>query len=546
MFNFYGLSFLHGVSITIILVLGFWVYSKDKESSINRFFFFSVLSVVFWLITLFLFYTISSHFWILFIGRLNFAATIVVGYFTFRFSLVFPKEIFNLRRWQRFSLRFTTVVLFLITLFTPLIDKDEFILEQSRQTIYGPLYFLFVLYFVGIMLSAVAIFVYKLRLVSDSLKRQVQYVLLGISLTAIGGFVTNIFLPFYGYQDLAKLGPISVLIFIIILTYAILKHNLFHIKVVLSEILISAFALLMLINVFMSNNAFEYIWNGMLFVVFVYFGSIMVKNVIREIEAQEQLESYSKRLKTANKKLKKLDKQKTEFMSFAAHQLRSPLTSVKGFASLILEGAFGKTPKKVKGAAEKIYEASEAMSDSVDDYLNISRIEQGRMEYNLEELDLYDLTQDVVEELKPTAYKKKLKLNLTSDKYKKYPARVDRSKVRQVINNFLDNAIKYTPEGEVKVKVERQKEKIRIFIQDSGIGMSQKTIQKLFQRYSRAEDTQGISGTGLGLFIARKMIEAQGGRVWAESEGENQGSAFFIELPLYKKSAQKNKTKDKK
>ena len=536
---------MHGVSITIILVLGFWVYSKDKKADINRFFFFSVLSVVFWLITLFLFYTVTHHSLILFIGRLNFAATIVVGYFTFRFAWVFPKEVFKLKKAPKKFLNIITLLLLLITIFTPLIDKNEIILESSRQTVYGPLYFLFILYFVMIMGSAIVVFVYKLKRAPARLKRQVEYVLLGISLTAIGGFVTNILLPYLGYQDLAKLGPISILIFILILTYAILKHNLFHIKVVLSEILIGSFALLMFVNVFMSSNAFEYIWKGMLFVVFVYFGGIMVKNIIREIEAQEQLERYSKRLKTANKKLKKLDKQKTEFMSFAAHQLRSPLTSVKGFASLVLEGAFGKTPKKVKGAAEKIYEASEAMSDSVDDYLNISRIEQGRMEYNPEELDLYDLAQDVVEELRPTAYKKKLKLTLSSDKYKKYPARVDHSKVRQVINNFLDNAIKYTPKGEVEVRVERDKSKIKIAIQDSGIGMSQKTIKKLFQRYSRAQDTQGISGTGLGLYIARKMIEAQGGQVWAQSPGENQGSTFFIELPLYKKSVQKKKSKTK-
>jgi len=358
-------------------------------------------------------------------------------------------------------------------------------------------------------------------------------------------FVTNLIMPWFGYFSLNWLGQIFTVFMVGFTAYAIFRYDLFRVKLIVTQFLIIVFSLLLLGNIFVANNILEYIWNIILFIIFLFFGDSFIKSIYRRIRTREKIEKYSRRLKRANAKLKELDKQKTEFMSLAAHQLRAPLTLVKGFSSMILEDGFGKAPEKVKKVAEKIYEASEAMSDSVDDYLNISRIEQGRMEYEMEELDLYELAQEVKEELEPTAHKKKLKLSLSSDKYKTYPVRADHSKLRQIIYNFTENAIKYTPKGKVTLRVSRQKGYVTLAIKDTGMGMSQATIKKLFRRYSRAKDNQGISGTGLGLFIARKMIEAQKGKVWAESPGEGKGSTFFIKLPVIKKD-KKKKQEDKK
>jgi len=302
---------------------------------------------------------------------------------------------------------------------------------------------------------------------------------------------------------------------------------------------------LLLLNIFTSSHVVGYIWKTFLFLLFLLLGGAFVRSVLKEIETYDQVKKYAEQLKKANARLKQLNKHKTEFMSFAAHQLRSPLTSVKAFASLILQGSLGKPSKKVEAVTQKIHDASDAMAESVEDYLNITRIEQGRMDYNMKELDAHDLAQGVVEELRANAYNKDLKLELSSDKYKKYSVQADRSKLRQIIGNFVDNAIKYTQEGEVKVRVEKKDGKVRILVSDTGMGMSEETIKKLFQRYSRADDTQGISGTGLGLYIARKMIEAQHGKVWAESPGEGRGSTFYIELPEANEGGRKER-KDKK
>ncbi|MCD4694387.1 hypothetical protein K8R62_03450 [bacterium] len=424
-----------------------------------------------------------------------------------------------------------------IVLFSPFIIKNIWLNNQGvLEIIYGGWEWVFFgEVFVLTILNFFMLFK-KRNTVSSDQRKKVDYLIMGFSFFFIMNSIFNISFPvFFNIFNLYVFGDYSTIILLSFIVYAVIKNELFGIKTLLSQSLIIIISILLLSNIFISGSLSEYIWNGVLFVSFGLFGLYFIKSMRARMESRKKIESYSRRLKGANNQLKKLDKQKTEFMSFAAHQLRSPLTSVRGFASLIQEGAFGKTPKKIKGAAEKIYEASGAMSDSVDDYLNISRIEQGRMEYNLKELDLYELAKGVVEEQQPTANEKKLKLTIISDKYKKYPTKVDHSKVRQVINNFVDNAVKYTPKGKVEVRVSRKKGRVLIAIKDSGIGMKKETIKKLFRRYSRAEDTQGISGTGLGLYIAHKMIEAQKGQVWAESKGENKGSTFFIQLPLLKK-----------
>jgi len=537
---------LEEILVVLIVVSGtllsVWVWRSDKESRLNQLFSVMTISAIFWTVFSFLGFLSDTPWNSIIFYKINAASVIIFLISSFYFYVIHFLEYKNFKKYKiigRLIFSFG-LLLILLSLFTNTIIKDVTIKSWGTEIVFGEANIFFNLYAFLVAFLVVGLLIKKYIHLPAKEKLKVQYFLVGTFLFTLFNIIFNIISPMVtdtvAYQHF---GDYSVIFLIGFTAYAIVKKNLFGIKILLTEALVIIIAILLLANIVVSDSILGYAWNSALALMFLAFGYYFVKSVRARIATRKQIEKYSQSLKTANKKLKQLDKQKTEFMSFAAHQLRSPLTSVKGFASLILEGAFGKTPKKLKGAAEKIYEASEAMSDSVDDYLNISRIEQGRMEYNLEELDLYDLTQDVVEELKPTAYKKKLKLNLTSDKYKKYPARADHSKVRQVINNFLDNAIKYTPKGKVEVKVSRQKGKIRVAIQDSGIGMSQKTIQKLFQRYSRAEDTQGISGTGLGLFIARKMIEAQGGRVWAESPGENQGSTFFIELPLLKKGKKK-------
>lgn len=246
----------------------------------------------------------------------------------------------------------------------------------------------------------------------------------------------------------------------------------------------------------------------------------------------EQLQITNTQLSTANAKLKELDQMKSQFLSFASHQLRSPLTAIKGYLSMALEGDFGVLPVKIKEIMDVIDNSAQSLIVIVNEFLDVSRIEQGRMKYEFTDVDVKKLIQEVVEELRPNVESKGLAFAFTAKENVSYLSSADVGKVKQVIGNIIDNSIKYTPTGSIKVNLAKADSKIHISVSDTGVGIDPEEIPKLFSMFSRAKDASkaNVSGTGLGLYVAKQMVEAQQGRIWVESLGKGKGSTFHIEL----------------
>ena len=274
---------------------------------------------------------------------------------------------------------------------------------------------------------------------------------------------------------------------------------------------------------------------GIVLALLIVFGILLIRNVRKEVSQREKFELLSKELGAANEKLKELDQMKTDFISIASHQLRTPLTAIKGYSSMILEGTYGDTSLKIKGAVDKIFQSAQRLIYIVNDLLDISRIEQGRFQPALEEVKIDNVLRDVVEELKPNADKKSLDLSFSvSVDDAEVKIKADPSKIRQVLTNLVDNAIKYTPSGYVKAELKKDGNGILISVKDSGAGMSQETLSNLFQKFTRAKNVAKLhtDGSGLGLYIAKQIIDAHQGKIWAESAGEGHGSRFCVELPM--------------
>jgi signal transduction histidine kinase len=200
---------------------------------------------------------------------------------------------------------------------------------------------------------------------------------------------------------------------------------------------------------------------------------------------------------------------------------------------MVLEGDFGPTTDPIKETVSKILKSTSDLVVLVGDFLDVSRIEQGRMQYNFEHFDIAEEVETVITELKPTIEKAHLTVSYDIDKNLNYAVDGDRGKLKQVIGNLIDNSIKYTPHGSIHVWLTRKENnKILITISDTGVGIKKEVLPNLFEKFSRAPDASktNILGTGLGLYIAKKMVEAHHGRIWAESAGENKGASFFVEL----------------
>ena len=251
------------------------------------------------------------------------------------------------------------------------------------------------------------------------------------------------------------------------------------------------------------------------------------------ITLQERVAHATNRLRVANRHLKELDQAKDEFISMASHQLRTPLTTIKGYLSMMLEGDAGEITPQQRAFTGYAFEGADRMVNLIADLLNVSRLSAGRFMIEAKPSDLGKIVEDEVRQLQSHAVAKNLELVYQAPKRVLPLIPLDDNKTRQVIMNFIDNAIYYTKEGKITVTVTKVEAAVRLTVRDTGIGVPLDARHKLFSKFYRAENAQTVrpDGTGLGLYLAKRVIEDQGGTIIFESV-EGKGSTFGFELPL--------------
>ncbi len=395
----------------------------------------------------------------------------------------------------------------------------------------GPLYVIFPIYFALHALIALIILMYQfVKNRNDLVLRcQIRNTMIAGTMGYVGGS-SNFFPQFF---NVYPYGNYLVILFIVFMVYGVLKYKLLSGKVISTQIFSTAIILVFLFNILRATELTEWIVNLSIFALVVFFSGLTIRSVNEEVKARHEIETLAKDLELANEHLKELDQQKSEFVSLASHQLRGPLTAVKGYASMLLDNDFGKVEGEVRDAIDKIYKSTQDLVVVVGDYLDVSRIEQGRMQYDFSEFDMKDLIATIVTELRPNIERAKLSMEFDFDTTGEFSVHADQGKIKQVIGNIIDNAIKYCPKGGIHIWLaHKTNNKVLVTISDTGVGIHPDVLPRLFEKFTRAPDASktNIMGTGLGLYVARKMIEAHHGRIWAESPGVGLGSSFFIEL----------------
>jgi signal transduction histidine kinase len=251
----------------------------------------------------------------------------------------------------------------------------------------------------------------------------------------------------------------------------------------------------------------------------------------------EQVEKDKVALKKANKRLKEIDKLKDEFVSVASHELRTPMTAIKNYLWMAINRPTKPLAEDVKKQINIAYNSTERLIHLVNDMLTISRIEGHRIELQQEEVNLNQITKATYEELTPIADNEKIDFEFIE---KSDPILVlgDRNKLREVVQNVIGNALKFTPaNGTVKIVASVEDDCARLNISDTGPGIAEANIEKLFTKFTRLEHSYSKTketGTGLGLYISKQIIELHHGKIKVESK-LNKGSTFTICLPLAKK-----------
>lgn len=272
-------------------------------------------------------------------------------------------------------------------------------------------------------------------------------------------------------------------------------------------------------------------FEGLAFRIIIFFALIVLSVLVFQLLTAE--EKRKKELFNFNKKLTELDKQKDEFISVAAHELRAPLTAIKGYISMVMEGDAGDIPEKARGFLADANAINERLIRMVNNMLNVSRIEEERMVYQWETESLSRITRTVFAQFRAEAERKDLNFSLEIPRDIKDKIYVDPDRIYEVIGNLVSNAVKYTDSGSVLIKLSQPNDTTARFeVIDTGPGISQEEQRRLFRKFYRVESSVGKTiGTGLGLYISKLLVEKFKGKIGLESE-VGKGSTFWFELPL--------------
>jgi signal transduction histidine kinase len=526
-----------GITISAMVILGFVIFFNNRTNITNQTFLLLSLAAIFYSIFNYLIFQTNSLELALWLLRLTVFFATWYAFFFFQFLYVFPLEKKTFPNWYKFGLLPLVIITAAFTL-TPLVFSNILQISQVNElniptVINGPAIPLFGALTTSLVIIGISLFTIKMWQVKSLLKRQFLFIFIGSLITFPLYIVFNFILPvIFDNPRFVPLAAVFTLPFIFFTSYAILRHKLFNIKVVGIAILVFLLSIVTFFEVVLVREINLIIYHLSIFILILSLGILLIRGVMKEVEQKEKLTELNQKLQLEYEKADKLSKFKSEFISIASHQLRTPLTAIKGYISMIIDETYGRLTKEAKKPMEDVYKSNERLIKLVNDLLNLSKLEAGKIEFEPSPHSLEKIVNEVVDELRINAQKKNL--NIKIEKTEDLPETlIDKDKIRQVVLNILDNAIKYTQRGEILIELKKKDNYQQIKISDTGEGMTEDEIKSLFQTFSRASAgiKHHLEGVGIGLYIAKKFIEMHQGKIWVKSSGTGKGSTFYIKLP---------------
>jgi signal transduction histidine kinase len=528
-----------GLVTATIALLGFIVFFNDYKSVTNRSFLAFSLAAILWNSSNFLAYYFDSLSLVTWLLRLNLFFAVWYSFSLFYFFLMYPHTKYpGKKRFRIISFLWTAIVSILVL--TPVaitkiqkLPSDTTTTNKEDVLGLGMAVFGFTVF--SLIIGGIFIFLRKYHTAPKEEKKKYAYILFGTLVTFCCYLVFNFLFPvFLNNVRLIPYGAFYTFPVVIFAGYAIIKHRLINVKVLSSEILVFMLLIGIVFEILISSSALTLFFRTSLFFLVLGVGLLLIRSVIKEVKQREELQILTKKLEEANKQLQALDKARSDFITIASHQLRTPPATIKWYLGAILSGDYGAVPKDISEQLQKAQVTNNSLISLIDDMLNASRIERGKMEFLFEETDVVAITKLTYEQLVPQATIKKLQLLYHPPDGTIPQVMADKEKLRQVINNFIDNAIKYTKEGSVSVGVSADSEQVTVRVTDTGKGMTEQEQKNLFEKYTRGKDAMThSSGLGLGLYVAKIIIEQHKGKIWADSPGEGKGSTFACSIPIH-------------
>jgi len=503
-----------GISVAAISILGFVILLNNRNSITNKTFAALAASSMIWSVVNYLSYQTNGYvtlsLWLL---RLVLFSAVWFAYCLFKLTFVFPANEFVFTKRYKYYLVPLVALVSVFTLTPYVFPKiaDIAVAGSVSKTEVLP----------GIILFGAAVFflifgsfynlIKKTLAAKPAEKPKFRLMLAGTVITFSLIIVFNFIYPAVFLDvEYIPLGGLFLVPFIGFTGYAIFKHRLFNVKNIITAVFTFFLCLVTLVEVVFAPDLPQMLLRVAVFLVALMISIMLVRNTF-ELEA-------------ANEK-------KSEFMSFASHELRSPITAIKSYATLLLEGGMGKINPDVKDGVQKILVSTNSVIALIAQYLNKAKMELGQFTYFIMPFDIAKTVRAAVDNVQVNAEQKGIFVTAKLKEDEVHNVKADENKVREAIGNILDNSIKFTKLGGVLVTVTEDKEHVLIKVADTGAGITADMMPLLFKKFSKDDAQKNIMGSGLGLFLSRTFIDAMKGRIWAESEGEGRGAQFYIELP---------------
>ncbi|MFA5777987.1 MAG: ATP-binding protein [Candidatus Paceibacterota bacterium] len=523
---------LIGITIFSNLFLGFLTLLSSRRNPTNIFFFLLTFVLNIWIVINYLSYQYLNPDKAFLLAKLVLFFAILIGYFFYLFIDTFIKN--------RFSFRSTTIALTalaIINLFLTLNSKffsGMLIINDSFKPVVEPWIISFSILPVGVILYSILKLARK-TIQSESLDRnRLIDVLVGSGIMFLFIILFDFVLPsFFSNTIFIPMGTLFTIPFTAFTAFAIIKYKLFNIKVIATELIIFSLWIFLLIRTLTSSSPEDQIIDGGLLITTIIIGVLLIRSVMKEVKQREKLEILTGELEDANDNLENLIKQRESLVHLITHKVKGSFTRTKVLFASMLDGTFGEISPEIKKRAAQGLEFDNGGIQTVDLVLNVANMQNGLIKYDLKNLDFKELVEQSISEKRIPAEAKGLKLEIELEDGV-YNVLGDSIWLKEAVNNLIDNSIHYTKEGKIVVELKKKDNHILLSIKDTGIGITDEDKQNLFKEGGRGKDSVkvNVDSTGYGLFTVKLIVEAHKGRAWVESEGENKGSQFFVELPV--------------
>ena len=524
------------LSSIFFLFLGSIVYFKNRKSTVNITFALVCFVTFWWQFSWFILFNTQNEASANFLVRFGHVGIIFIPIFFFHFLLSFLRKV---SIFDRYLLYFSYLV---GLIFEVLLITDYFINGfykyfwgfYPRAGILHP-FFLFLIAILAIRgIYLLISHLKKKKLITNIEYYQTKYFLLALIFYI---FASSDFLVNYGVEFYPT-GFLFILIFLGITALAISKYHLFEIRVILTEILVGAMGIILLILPFLMPTSLLRFLTVAIFFFFCFFGYYLIKATHEESRRREEAEKLAIRERALRLQTERLAGTREQFLLSSQHYFRTPLTSLIGYLEMVLEEKiYGKLPQRVKEKLNFAFQSSKELRKRIEEGLNIAQFQAGKGILNLQETQIEDLVKKAIRDLKFEAERKNLSLEYLPPKETLPKIQLDENRIIEALTHLIDNGIKHTEKGGAMIGLEYLKDKnsILFWVKDTGIGIPKEELAQIGQiPFERGKEAKKLTplGKGLGLYLTRLIIEAHQGKIWAESEGKGKGSTFFIELPI--------------